>query len=860
MELAELFVTLAMDADQYTGELGKTDQQTRSWASGLGTAISAAIAAALLAAAVAVSAFVADSLAEFGKFETGMAEVFTLIPGASQAAMGQMEKDALAAASAMGRLPEEVVPALYQSLSAGVPPDNVFDFLETANAAAIGGVTDLETAVDGITSVVNAYGEEMIDAGQASDLMFTAVRLGKTNFEELSGSLFNVIPTAASLGLEFENVTAALAVMTAQGTPTSVATTQLRQLLVELSKAGSDASLAFERAAGQSFPAFTAAGGDLQTALVMMEQAAADGNVRLSDLFGSVEAGNAALALTGANTETFTAALEEMEGATGATDAAAAQFEGTLERQQAQLEANLAVAKTTVGEGLAPILSHLTQLANELITNVTPALSSFASVLGEDAIPLLDETVAASESLLDIFGEGSLSVRDFGQGFTDGLITPLREGAVGLRYLSEAFQTPLRDMPEFIARTEEANGDLDEMTRILDGMQGELSGASEEMERLEKPTIDTAIATEALIQQYDQSADVLARAEAAHAAQARALEIEAGWGEHAMTAYTALNEQYNQTDEVLARTTAAQEAQAEASQLQAEAAAAAAAAAQQQREAFGSDFLSAINDSTAGQQDWTQALFESASQMGLTQTELVLLAAATGNYTDEQIQAALKTAAMQAKVQELAAELAAGQTTVAEATAELADFEAELDATVPRMTDLSGSAAAAAGSMDTAKAAAMGLTTELNNIPTDVDIRITQTIETVGDTGQHEATAGANAGGGGLGGGGMALGGFTGIGPADEIANFVHYNEFVLNPAATAALGVDFLNRVNQNPDIFRDALSDASGGAARDFAPAVSNNIGGDRNYAMHMQTMAQPADVVRSFRHMERIDRLRS
>ena len=41
--------------------------------------------------------------------------------------------------------------------------------------------------------------------------MFTAVRLGKTDFEQLSGSMFQVAPIAASLGIDFQDVTAALA-------------------------------------------------------------------------------------------------------------------------------------------------------------------------------------------------------------------------------------------------------------------------------------------------------------------------------------------------------------------------------------------------------------------------------------------------------------------------------------------------------------------------------------------------------------------------------------------------------------------------------------------------------------------------
>ena len=193
-------------------------------------------AGAAVAAGAAIVKFAQDSMAAFSQFDKGIREVFTLMPGMTSEAMDKMSQDVLNFSVATGQSATDSVAALYQALSAGVPADNVFEFLETANAAALGGVTTLETAVDGITSVVNAYGKEVIDAGTASDVMFQAVKLGKTNFEQLSTSLFNVVPTAASLGVSFEDVAANLAALTAQGTPTSVATTQLRQAFIEASK------------------------------------------------------------------------------------------------------------------------------------------------------------------------------------------------------------------------------------------------------------------------------------------------------------------------------------------------------------------------------------------------------------------------------------------------------------------------------------------------------------------------------------------------------------------------------------------------------------------------------------------------
>lgn len=301
-------------------------------------------------------------------FETGMTEVFTLLPGLSADARDQMTEDVRAFSSEMGTTTDKTVPALYQAISAGVPKENVFEFLRTANQAAIGGVTDLEVAVDGITSVVNAYGTDVISASKASDLMFTAVKLGKTNFEELSSSLFQVIPPASALGVEFGDVTAAISSMTAQGTPTKVASTQLRQALVELSKDGGKASDAFKELSGKSFKEFIASGGNLQDALQIMETGAADMGVGINDLFGSVEAGNAVLALTGKGTEKFKSDLEAMSTAVGATEEAFNTMDETTGRSIDKLMASFEELTLEIGDIFLPILQeHIIPLLKDVL-------------------------------------------------------------------------------------------------------------------------------------------------------------------------------------------------------------------------------------------------------------------------------------------------------------------------------------------------------------------------------------------------------------------------------------------------------------------------------------------------------------
>ncbi len=365
--LETLVVKLATEATEYARGLGDASKKTSSWGANLAGIAGKAALGAMAAAGVAIAAVGVAGVKEFVGFQNSMNEVFTLLPGMSADAMGQMQGDVKNFAKEFGVLPSETIPALYQAISAGVPKDNVFDFLEVAQKAARGGVTSLETAVDGISSTVNAYGKDIISATQASDLMFTAVKMGKTTFDELSSSLFQVNPTAAALGVQFGDVTAALASMTAQGVPTSVATTQLRQLLVEVSKEGSKTADVFSEIAGKSFRQFVAEGGNTQDALKLLEQYAARTGVGISDLFGSVEAGNAALALTGKGTETFTTNLAAMAGSAGATETAFATMNGGIGATLDRLKATWNTTLLDIGEKAAPAFSLILGAAEQAL-------------------------------------------------------------------------------------------------------------------------------------------------------------------------------------------------------------------------------------------------------------------------------------------------------------------------------------------------------------------------------------------------------------------------------------------------------------------------------------------------------------
>ena len=355
--------------------------------------------AAFTASAVAVGVQGVRAAADF---ENSMNEVMTLLPEASENVFGDLSGQVKDFSKEFGVLPTDVIPALYDALSAGVPQDNVFEFLEVAQQAARGGATDLTVALDGITSVVNSYGSDVISATEASDLMFTAVRLGKTNFEELSGSLFQVAPIAAGLGVEFGDVTAALANLTAQGTPTKVAATQLKASFSELAKEGTKADTNFRELAGKGFAQFIEEGGDVQQAFQLMADGAENSGISVLDLFGSIEAGQGVLALTADGGAAFSASLEEMDSSAGATGTAFDTMDQGLSANFDKIKANLAVLSLEIGQKLTPVVAAASAFLVEHfddIVKVAADVRDKAIEIARDAWPVM---VAIFQTTVDI--------------------------------------------------------------------------------------------------------------------------------------------------------------------------------------------------------------------------------------------------------------------------------------------------------------------------------------------------------------------------------------------------------------------------------------------------------------------------
>jgi len=316
-----------------------------------------------------------------GNFEAGMREVNSMM-GLTAEEFQKFSKDALKLSSDVGVSADKISKGLYQAISAGIPKENVFEFMEIASKASIAGVTDVETAVDGLTTVINAFKLPMSDTQKVADVLFTTVKGGKTTFAELSRSMFNVAPIAANLGISIEEVAAALATATKQGVPTSVATTQLRQAMTELLKPGKDLAEVIASAGYETGQTMLKELG-LHKTLQKLETQAGKSGQSIAEVFGSVEAGGAAMALTGKNVDMAMADLAASMDSAGAATGAYDEINKGLNRQLEIVKTKLMNMGIAIGTRLLPV--------------ITPLISSLADKLG----PAMDTIGTTAQRIFD---------------------------------------------------------------------------------------------------------------------------------------------------------------------------------------------------------------------------------------------------------------------------------------------------------------------------------------------------------------------------------------------------------------------------------------------------------------------------
>ncbi len=348
------------------------------------------ISAGVAGFAVLTSA-VRASTEESLRFSTAMAQVGTVLGAGQINQLGALTENVRALGLQFGSSATDQARALYEIISAGASDAaQATEILTTSNKLAIGGVTDVQTAADGLTTVMATYGSQLRDTTQASDIMFQAAADGKTTIGEMSRFFGRVLPIAAQMGVSFQEVAAATAALTKSGQHTATAMQGLRAILAQVAKPSKEAA-ELAAALGIQFNVASVKALGFAGFLQMLREKTHGNTEQLALLMGGVEALLPAMTLTGTAAKDFADSLERVNSSSGKAEDAFSRMMDTPEAKLKRLGAAIDDAKVSLGN---MFVSAAGPAAESLVRNFD-AITSAASTLAKAMVVLTAARVAS---------------------------------------------------------------------------------------------------------------------------------------------------------------------------------------------------------------------------------------------------------------------------------------------------------------------------------------------------------------------------------------------------------------------------------------------------------------------------------
>ena len=295
-------------------------------------------------------------------FQNGMAKMSTLFD-TSQVSVQKLSKEFLNLSNETGKGATELTEAGYQALSASVPVEKLGSFIRTSANMAKVGFTDTATSVDLLSTAVNAYGLEADQADNIANKLVNTQNLGKTSVNELASSMGKVIPTAAGMNVNLDQLCTMYTLMTKQGIATAESTTYMNSMLNELGDSGTDVGEILKEKTGKSFQDLMKDGMSVGDALKLIKQSSDETGTAFNELWSSQEAGKAAMALLNDSAGDFNETMGSMANVTDLVSQG-------LEKMD--------TPSAKVSKSLNRIKNSGIELGAVLLTTVTPYIELFS--------------------------------------------------------------------------------------------------------------------------------------------------------------------------------------------------------------------------------------------------------------------------------------------------------------------------------------------------------------------------------------------------------------------------------------------------------------------------------------------------
>lgn len=451
MEIFKLFGSIMVKNDEANENISKTEKKAeglgKKLLGGIGTATKwgAGIAAAAGTAAVALGTVATKSAMDF---QAQMSNVATLVDGNVTKRIGELGETVKKLSIDTGTSTDMLTDGLYQVISAFGDTADSMSILETASKGAKAGNASVTDSVNLLAAVTKGYGDTSAEAAnKASDLAFLTVKLGQTSFPELASSMGKVIPLASTMKVSQEELFGAMATLTGVTGNTAEVTTQLRATIQGMLQPTTKMSEQIKKLGYENGQAMIESLG-LHGTLDKLKESVNGNEIAFSELFGSVEAKNAVLALTGAQAENFTEKTNAMKNAIGATDEAFKRQTDNVKSNWAKLKNHFDVMMISLGEKFLPLLNNLLKWVESKMPLIQSILESTFNVIGNVVQwvgGIFDNFLSGAES---VFGGFINKISEMSNAFNQSM-EEFDDYGLAFKSMLEVLFGPIGDLPIF---------------------------------------------------------------------------------------------------------------------------------------------------------------------------------------------------------------------------------------------------------------------------------------------------------------------------------------------------------------------------------------------------------------------------
>lgn len=359
-ELGALRVLLSLNAGEYYRELQRASKEMDKFSSNISRISDKMEAASYefnsgVMAAQRFASVISGIVGITREFSSGMSAVATLVDTNTES-MKSMSNAVLEIGRRTPVTLADLTTGLYDLRSAGTSAEDAMGRLEKSAQLGVAGLGSTKEAVDLVTSSINAFGLTGRDADDIYNQIFKTVQAGKTTIAGMAQGFGAVASTVAQAGISTKEYLAALAALTVTGLPAAQVHTQIRAAIAGMTRETTESKKVLDALGAKTFKDLIEKSGGMVNAFSNIVKVVGGNDAAIVKLFGSIEAYNSVISLTGKQNEAFVNNLNKMNDGTDAVTEAFDKRNQGLGASLDKLRNNLQSLGILLGEALTPFI------------------------------------------------------------------------------------------------------------------------------------------------------------------------------------------------------------------------------------------------------------------------------------------------------------------------------------------------------------------------------------------------------------------------------------------------------------------------------------------------------------------------